>query len=136
MAVGTALGIMQKAVYTLLSTTSGISGSVTGIFDETPEDEAFPYIVVGDAQETVLDTYAKMGRIATITITIWSQHTGFLEAIAIGDQIISAMNRYSFPSILPFLSVYTMYKSAMTKRDSDGITRQVDLKFDWFGEEQ
>lgn len=135
MAVGTSLGLFQKQLYTLLANDVILLNQVTGIFDETPEDEPFPYIVIGDAQETPFDTYPKMGRIAAITITVWSQHTGFLEVLSISDRIITLLNRYSFSSILPYISIYTMYKSGITKRDSDGITREAELHFDWFGEE-
>lgn len=135
MAVGTSLGYLQKAIYTLFTGDTLLTNQITGVFDETPENEPFPYVVIGDAQETTMDTYPKMGRIASMTIYILSQHTGFLEILSISDRIITIMNRYSFPSMSPYISVYTMYKTSSTRRDSDGITRQAELHFDWFGEE-
>lgn len=133
--MGTATQQLQQALYTVLSTDATLLALVPRIYDDVPEDTAFPYILLGDVSETPMDTFAKKGRIATATVSIFSMQKGFKESLTIANRIDELLNRNSFP-LSTYSTVYTMYKMLSTQRLSDGLTRKVDIKYDVYAEEQ
>jgi len=133
--LGTATQQIQQAVYGVLSTDAALLALVPGMYDEVPENRTFPYLVLGDATETPLDTFARKGRIATITVSIYSMQKGFKESLTIADRVDVLLNRNSF-NLSTYDTVYTMYKMLSTQRMGDGLTRKVDIKYDVFAEER
>jgi len=133
--MGTATQQLQQAVYAVLSTDSALLTLVSSIYDEVPENKSFPYLVIGDVTETPMDTFARKGRIAVITVSIYSMQKGFKESLLIADRVDTLLNRNSFP-LNTYDTVYTMYKMLSTQRMGDGLTRKVDIKYDVFAEER
>jgi hypothetical protein len=131
--MGTSTLQLQQALYSLLSTDTLLLTLTTAVYDQVPEDAAFPYIVIGDVSEVPLDSFAKMGRVATLTLSILSTAFGFKEALLIADRLDALVNRAVF-AFTTYASVYSLYKSLNATRMGDGITRKVDMKYDVFAE--
>lgn len=131
--MGTAVAELQTCLYSRLIDDTDLMGQVVGVFDAVPERQSFPYVVVGDAREVPQDTFPAFGRVATLTITIYSMYAGFREAFLIADRIDNLVNRYAFP-LNQYVSVYSMYRQLVTGRQSDGLTRTVTMTYDVFVE--
>lgn len=67
---------VQKAIYEKLTASSSLMASVNGIFDQVPQDTAFPFIVIGNARATNLSNLAKGGIEHRITLNIFSREAG------------------------------------------------------------
>lgn len=80
MAVGTALWELQKAIFQRLSSDPSVTGLVTGVFDHVPNDQAFPYIQLGDPNMLPFDTKTSSGEEIAFVIHAWSQYPGKKEA--------------------------------------------------------
>lgn len=128
---GTSLGDMQAAVYAKLMADTGSGGlldpsapMITGVLDDVPEGQEFPYITIGEAIEMPWSTMGRDGADDTLTIHIWSRAHGFAEALGILDRLNMLLDGGEL-AIDDYIHVGTLYVSAETLRDPDGITRHV-----------
>lgn len=124
----TSLNDIQQAIYTKLTSDTTLKSMVKGVFDAVPQNQPFPYIVIGEATEVPFNTFGRVGRDSTFTIHIWSQYNGFREALS----ILEEMNRILDGTTLnlPDLSlVYIVYENAFTLVDGDGATRHVPARY-------
>lgn len=66
-------------------------GLITGVFDmsNVPENQAFPYITLGNATETDYSALARIGYEDTLTLHVWSMSKGTKEC----NTILSNLNR-------------------------------------------
>lgn len=80
MSLGVAAQKLQGAVYSLLSgdaTLQALLASNPGVFDEPPEGQAFPYVVIGDFEETAQNRMGgKVGRRIRAEIGVWTESRG------------------------------------------------------------
>jgi hypothetical protein len=123
------VGSVQRAIYDILSQDRVLRDMVTGVFDDVPEDQAFPYVQLGDRTETNKpSTMLTQGRENTLTLHIWSRAKGYLEAKQIGNRVIELLD--DVPLYLPgWTWEHTGYEFGAYMRDMDGITRHGVLRF-------
>lgn len=76
------------ALVTKLRADSNLMSLVTGIFDDVPQGQTFPFIAFGEISEVPFNTFGRSGRTSTITLNILSQYKGFKEA----TEIYAAVN--------------------------------------------
>jgi L-cystine uptake protein TcyP (sodium:dicarboxylate symporter family) len=124
----TALGDIQAAVYQKLTGDITLMSLVQGVFDDVDDNQAFPYIIIGEATENPFNTFGKDGKESTITIGIWSQYKGFKEALDILKQMNATLDDASL-SLSEHNLVLIHYDSAQTIREQDGITRHVPVTY-------
>jgi len=134
MTAGSAMAAVQAAVYSKLTADVGAGGllnvtspMITGVFDEVPDGQSFPYIVIGDQNEASFSTMAKDGGVLLITLHIWSQAKGFREA-----ELVLGRANYLLDGALVitgYAHVGTVYEGADTLRDPDGITRHIAARY-------
>ncbi len=132
---GTALGALQAAVYAKLTADTGAGGllstsapKIAGVYDDLPEGQAFPYIVIGDAIEAPWSTMGRDGDEGVITLHIWSQARGFREALMVLDRVNELLDGGAL-DVGGYSHVATMYESSETLRDPDGVTRHVVARY-------
>lgn len=107
---------VQTAMIALLAP-SGIvettlaSLGVLGVFDMNgvPQNQAFPYVVLGDAQEIPKNAFARRGYIVNAKIHIWSQQRGDFEASPILERVNQLIDQQPL-SLSTHTHVYTMYE--------------------------
>lgn len=62
-------------------------GKVSGVFEEAPEGQPFPYVTVDGIRSTSFRTLSRPGEEVTATLRVWSDTAGFAEAIGILDDL-------------------------------------------------
>ncbi|MFA5313221.1 MAG: DUF3168 domain-containing protein [Methanomassiliicoccales archaeon] len=129
-----AMSDLQAAVYAKITADTGTGGllaagapMISGVFDEVPEGQAFPYITIGDNTELPWSTFGKDGNNEVLTLHIWSQAKGFREA----ELILKRLNVVLKGDLTISGNVHagTNYEGADTSRDPDGITRQIIARY-------
>lgn len=132
--MGAALAV-QKAVFDRLVADSTLAGllaanpnagspTVPAVYDVPPqvensEDEsAFPYVVVGDHTAGEFDTDDVNGQETTVTLHIWSRYRGKREVRQIADAIYDALHDAAL-TITGQHSVYCFWEFAESVPESD-----------------
>jgi len=57
------------------------------VFDAVPEGQAYPYVEIGELEETVSDVFTKNGRSVLASIHVLSEQPGYNETEAIVEQL-------------------------------------------------
>jgi len=139
MSTQTALPELQEAIVTKLkadATLAGVNGLVTGIFDEgaVPENQAFPYVAIGDGIELPENTFGRRGYIPTMMLHIWSQYVGFKECYTILAQLNELLDQKPL-TLATQTHIYTMYDQSQAMNDPDGITRHLAVRYKFMTQE-
>ncbi|GIP38640.1 hypothetical protein J31TS4_19200 [Paenibacillus sp. J31TS4] len=119
---------IQQAIYRILTGDAGLMSRIKGVFDDVPENQAFPYITIGEMTSGPFRTFSRFGEEATITLHIWSRYEGFKEA----SQILGEVNRLLADKeieIPGYDSATCQYDFSETLRDEDGRTRHIPVRY-------
>ena len=120
---------LQKAIYQILSASLPLQAIVAGrIFDEVPQGEHFPYIVIGDDDLKPWDLDCKQGFEALITIHAFSRYKGRKEAKEIGAKIYDLLHNASIVTD-NFKSAVCVLDMQTTMVEGDGVTRHLVARF-------
>lgn len=92
MSYQTALWPLQVTIYERLSSDPTLSGMVTGIFDYIPENQLYPYVVIGQPTVAPHDTKNTFGEEISLVIHAWSVYDGKKEAYDILNACLSALS--------------------------------------------
>jgi len=94
-----AISAVQTAIYSTLHGDSTLLALVTGIFNDVPEGQLYPYIQIGTATEKPWDTFGGastgIGWDDTVTVHVWSRYQGDSEALAILNRVVTLLNHVS-----------------------------------------
>lgn len=119
---------IQKTIYSMLKSDTSLMSKIKGVFDDVPDNQAFPYIVIGDATEVPANTFGQNGYEATVTLHIWSRYKGFAEALQILDEVNRILDGKNI--VCEGLGdVFCWYEFSETMRDPDGITRHIPVRY-------
>lgn len=124
----TATWEIQKAVFAALTADAALSALITGIFDEVPESQPFPYVVVGEATSYTQDTFANRVRSNTLYIHIWSRYKGNEEVLNIQDNVDRILDRSNLV-MNGWVTIMCFSEFAETVKDPDGITRHALVRY-------
>ena len=120
---------LQKAIYQILAASLPLQAIVAGrIFDEVPQGEHFPYIVIGDDDLKPWDLDCKLGFEALITIHAFSRYKGRKEAKEIGAKIYDLLHNASIVTD-NFTSAVCVSDMQTTMVEGDGVTRHLVARF-------
>jgi hypothetical protein len=120
---------LQQAVFALLSADVNIHSLVAArIFDAVPRGAAFPYIVLGEGDETAAGTATEDGREHTIAIHIWSRAGGMRESKRTASAVCVALDRSEL-TLEGHKLIDLRFASADYTRQSDGETYRAVLRF-------
>jgi len=78
---------VQKAVRTLLTGDTEVTDRVQGIYDDVPQNEALPYITIGDISSSSFRTHSRFGQMLALEVNIWSDYEGNYEALDIAEEV-------------------------------------------------
>lgn len=89
--IGSALSPIQQAISAKMLGDDTLMGMVTGIFDfrGIPEDQAYPYVTIGNPTETDDSTFDCAGYDTTFTLHVWSGQPGMQEC----QRIFARLNK-------------------------------------------
>lgn len=85
--MASSFGPIQEAIYDTLTGDATLLSLVTGVFDFVPENQDYPYVVIGEGTSVDWSTYQHFGEENTATIHIFSRYNGMLEMTDIMSQI-------------------------------------------------
>lgn len=117
-------GDIQAAIYQVLS---GVP-DMPPVYDNVPQDAAFPYVVIGDDISTPFDDDCGVGANTLVTIHVWSVYRGRQEVKNIMALIYAALHRVQ----LPLSNGYTVtcnFDWQHSMLDPDGVTRHGIIRF-------
>lgn len=92
------------------------------VYDDVPQNTAFPYVVVGDDTSIDWSQDCSLGAESTITIHVWSRYSGRKEAKQIMTAIYETLNRKEL-TISGAQNVICHFDYEDTFLDPDGATR-------------
>lgn len=126
---------IQGAIVARLKATAAITALVgTRVYDSVPAGASFPYITLGEGDETSDDVDCIDGFEISLDIDVWSRAPGFPEAKRIADEIRIALREPPL-SISDNALVYFNHRQTRTFRDPDGLTSHAVLTFEAFAEQ-
>lgn len=109
---------------------NALSGMSAAVFDDVPEDEPYPYVIIGEVVASEDNSHDVFGTDGLFMCHIWSQYNGFREAYEIRDEIMQRVNYTSIPMEGHELSnVFIKHVDTRSLRDPDKNIRHVAVKF-------
>lgn len=113
---------IQAAIYTKLASLS------TTVYDDVPQNAAFPYVVIGDDTSIPLDDDCGSGFESTITLHVWSIYKGRKQVKDIMGAIYAALHRQDLTITGGYLITMNFdYQDSFL--DPDGVTRHGVIRF-------
>ena len=106
------------------------------VLDATPENEVFPYIIMGSIDGKDWSDKSTPGQEVTITVHVWSQYKGKKEVLEIGDGVLQAVTRDPLDLGGGFNAVVDNFGGHRVIVDIDGFTRHGILEFEFMIEER
>lgn len=127
---------LQGAIVARLKASAGLAALVNGrIFDIVPKDAAFPYITVGEGDETSNDADCIDGFELSVDIDVWTRDPpGFPPAKRISDEVRKALKS---PDLALPTNALVDFRHRQTRflRDPDGLTSHAVMTFEGFAEQ-
>ena len=122
---------LQQAIFTALdgATINDADGNaITGVFDDVPENTAYPYVVIGEETATNIDTKDKDAHEHTLSIHVWSQYRGRKEIKNIMSSVYTTLHKASITvSGASLVNIRHEFENTLT--EADGITRHGIIRF-------
>ena len=119
---------LQKTLYDALTSDSGLSALVTGIFDDVPEGQEYPYVVVGEEAVANIATKTLDANQHTVTVHSYSRSRGRKEVKQIMEEIYRILHDASLT--VTGASLINLQNELQTVLlETDGITRHGILRF-------
>ena len=131
---GSSFSYLQKAVYGMLTADAMLMAQVTGIFDFVPDNQAFPYVSIGEFTSAPFETFDRYGQEVTMTVHVWSQriepnaYQGMRQIELIMDSIQRILVRAEI-AVEHWGVVGIWGDFSQTMLDYDGITRHGILRY-------
>ena len=120
---------LQKSIFTTLNgNVSGIDDANVSIYDDVPENTAYPYVVIGE--ETASNDGSKTldGIEYTLTIHAWSRYRGRREIKEIMQSVYENLHDTAI-TVTGASLVNVRQEFNTTLAENDGITRHGVMRF-------
>lgn len=126
--MATGLRQLQTAIYQKLTGAPALMALVSGVFDEVPEDAAYPYVSIGSILETPDDAHDGQGLNSFVTLHVWSKALGFAEAYDVFAALDSALDRVPL-AVAGFKDVSIVHVSHQSLKDPDPDLRHINAQY-------
>ncbi len=119
---------VQKAIYEKLTANSSLMSAVSGVFDQVPQDTAFPLVIIGDIRADNIANLAKNGIEHRIIINVFSREAGKKQAADIMGIIEGVLHNNSINvSGQTFVSMEFIESSIELENDGRTYRGTIDL---------
>lgn len=96
MTARSSLGDLQTALYGVLDGDATLGALITGVFaPRAPEDQAKPYVVIGEAYGTQQNSHDRYGRRTSETIHVWDDQPTLTRISGILNRITQLLDHQS-----------------------------------------
>jgi hypothetical protein len=119
---------LQQAVYNTIKTPLAALTPTVPTFDDVPQDQAAPYVRVGEMTEVPWDADDFVGRETTITVHSWSTYRGMKEIKDIMDTIKATLHNQQL-TVTGETFVLGFMEFSQAILESDGLTRHGVQRF-------
>lgn len=119
---------LQTALRALLLAHTPLMALATTVYDHTPQDAEFPYVVIGEGSGGRDDTDDSVGADHMVTIHTWSRYRGLKETKQIQQELYNALHRQAF-TVDGALQIDCNLEAEETFLDEDGLTRHGVQRF-------
>lgn len=126
---------LQGAIVARLKASAGLTALIGGrVYDAVPSNALFPYVTVGEGDETSDDADCIDGFEISLDIDVWSRAVGFPEAKRISDEVRKALKS---PDLTIPTNALVDFRHRQTRflRDPDGLTSHAVMTFEGFAEQ-
>ncbi|MFE9381777.1 DUF3168 domain-containing protein [Streptomyces sp. NPDC007025] len=119
---------LQTALYQKLTASTALTALVSGVYDEVPEDAAFPYVSFGSMTETPADAHDGQGLDVLVVLHVWSKAPGSGEAYDVFAALDAALDRV--PLTVPGWSdVSIRHEQHEAVQDPDPDVRHINSQY-------
>lgn len=118
---GFALLECQKAMYSALTGDSALDALINGVFDRVPDNTAYPYVTIGNAQWRDWSTQSKQGSEIHLDVHAYSRKGGRKEALDILARVYAVLHDGSLSATGQHL-VMMRCESAQVRQMEDGLS--------------
>lgn len=116
---------IQTALYELLSAELSVP-----VFDFVPEDQPYPYVMIGECTETPDNAHDRFGSDTTHTIHIWTEFEGWSQGLGIEAEIRRTLDhRKEALEVDGFWVVEVKRTTIQTMRDPNPRVRHVPVTY-------
>lgn len=127
--MATAISDTIKAIYTALAADAGLTAIIsTRLYDDVPDNTAYPYVAIGEVTENRSDTFANKGKELTATIHVWSQYRGMKQLTDILTRLDAVLDQKAI-SFTNWTLINIEREFGETIKMPDGITRQLVTRY-------
>jgi hypothetical protein len=120
---------LQSKIFTTLNTDNTLTNTLgANVFDDVPEETAFPLVVLGEDTTVDFSTKDLVGSETTINIDIFSRYRGSKETKNIMDRIHTLLHDSSL-TVSGVNLINLRFEFSDVIRDPDGITRHGIMRF-------
>jgi hypothetical protein len=113
---------VQSAVIAALKADAPLTALVSGVFDDVPQGQTYPYVSVGEDVHNEWDTNTTIGSDCSITIHTWSQKRGRKETKAIQAAVYDVLHRAEL-TFSGYRIISVDFVNSQSFVDADGMTR-------------
>lgn len=126
---------LQGAIVARLKSSAALGGLISArVYDAVPANAVFPYVTVGEGEETSDDVDCIDGFEISLDIDVWSRAVGFPEAKRISQEIRAAL-KSSDLALTDNALVFFRHRQTRFMRDPDGLTSHAVMTFEAFAEQ-
>ncbi|MEU1194922.1 DUF3168 domain-containing protein [Streptomyces sp. NPDC005813] len=121
---------VQQAIYARLTGDSALMDEVTGVFDYVPEDDVYPFIVIGEATEIPDNRHGGFGRQTVATLHVWTKYRGHSKGLAIAARVTALLDHQPLSiSGLAHVDTWFEFQQTLTDPEPPGDIRHVVLRY-------
>ena len=118
----------QTAIYNKLTGDSALMSSIAGVFDHTPEAQAYPYVTLGESSISDWSSKTTEGTEHNFTLHIWSREGGRKQAAQIMERIHTLLHQGNL-TITGQSLVLMRFVSSNIVLENDGWTHHGVMRF-------
>ena len=120
---------LQKAIFTALDgNVTGIDSASVSVYDDVPENTAYPYVILGEETSANSGTKSLDAIEHTLTLHVWSQYRGRREIKEIMQSVYSLLHNTAI-TVTGASLVNIRQEFNNTLMENDGITRHGIMRF-------
>ena len=123
---------LQSAIYSTLNGDSTLDSLVGNnkVFDNVPQDTAYPYVKIGLENSRDIGTKSLDGKVYNVDIEVWSQYRGQKEIKEVMERVYNLFNNATI-SVSGASSVMSFVVATTTLVEADGLTRHGIVNVDF-----
>ena len=126
--MATALWPLRTALYNKLTGSAPLMSLITGVFDEVPDGQPYPYVTINSITETADDAHDHQGLWCTVQINVWTRAPGFKQAAEIFAAVDAVLDRQPL-AVAGYTDVSIRCDQHMELRDPDPDIRHINAQY-------